>query len=240
MYTYAAFGRFTLSPAGGVGRSLWEAQWQATWSGRLHNELTLVAEATADRGKLDSRVDAVAARERLPAAPMLEYVHQWQDIRRIWTEPIDPLERARSRVRADQEYLRVALENIRRDSAGHLIRRLARGVFILWAGEIPVRYTDINQLSPIVIRLMWAAQALIFLAALAGLYALGRSGHTTGAWLLGSCLVYVTGVHFLLFTEARLSLPAQPVVLILATFGVASLTGHSLAFESQVHEREHL
>src|SRR5256885_11314175 len=56
-----------------------------TWSGRLQNELTKIAEATDDRAALDARVEAVAAREHTAAAPMLEYVHQWQDIRRIWT-----------------------------------------------------------------------------------------------------------------------------------------------------------
>ena len=55
---------------------------------------------------------SVAAREQLPAGPMLEYVHQWEDIRRIWTEPTDPLERAVARVEADEEYQRVGIENI--------------------------------------------------------------------------------------------------------------------------------
>ena len=75
---------------------------------------------------------------------MLEYVHQWQDIRRIWTEPTDPTEHATARVAADREYQRVALEKLRKDSIGHLARRLSRGVFILWAGEIPVRYSELN------------------------------------------------------------------------------------------------
>jgi 4-amino-4-deoxy-L-arabinose transferase-like glycosyltransferase len=239
-YNYVTLGEFTLSPAGGVGRGIWEGQWQATWSGRLQDELTHIAEDTDDRVALDARIEAVASRERLPAAPMLEYVHQWQDIRRIWTSPIDPLERIQSRIRADREYLRVGIENLRRDSASHLIKRLARGVFLLWAGEIPIRYSDIDQLPTIVIRLIWAVQALIMLAALAGLFALFRAGRTAEAWLFGSCLLYVTAVHFPLLTEARQSLPAQPVVLILATFGVAALTGHSLALEAQVHERQHL
>jgi hypothetical protein len=47
-------------------------------------------------------------------------------------------------------------------------------------------------------------------------------------------------VHFPLLTEARQSLPAQPIVLLLAAIGVAALSGHSLALESQVHERQHL
>jgi hypothetical protein len=236
MYYYVTMGRFTPTPpAGGVGRGLWEGQWQATWSGRLQKELTKIAEATDDRAALDARIEAVAVREHAAAAPMLEYVHQWQDIRRIWTDPTDPGEHATARVAADREYQRVALENLRRDSVGHLARRLSRGVFILWAGEIPFRYSEIDELSPRLIHVLWAVQAAICLAALAGFVVLYRSGRKAEALLFGSCLVYITAVHFPLLTEARQSLPAQPVVLLLASVAVASL-----AFKPEVHEREHL
>jgi 4-amino-4-deoxy-L-arabinose transferase-like glycosyltransferase len=231
MYNYVTMGRFTPTPpAGGVGRGLWEGQWQATWSGRLQDELTKIADATGDRALLDQRVEAVAAREHTAAAPMLEYVHQWQDIRRIWTEPTDPGEHATARVAADREYQRVALDNLRKDSIGHLARRLSRGIFILWAGEIPFRYSEINQLSPWFRYLLWTVQALICVAALAGFAVLYRAGRKAEALLFGSCLLYITAVHFPLLTEARQSLPAQPVVLLLA----------SLAFKPEIHEREHL
>ena len=223
-YNYVTLGRFTLSPAGGVGRGLWEGGWQATWSGRLQNELTHLADDIADRAELDRAIERVAARENLPAGPMLEYVHQWEDIRLIWTEPVDPYERAMSRVRADQEYQRVAIENLRRDSLGHLSRRLARGVFILWAGEIPFRYSDIDRLPPLVIRACWALQALLCLAALAGLAALARAGRVADACLLAAPLLYVTAVHFPLLTEARQSLPAMPVVLLLSAIGALGVT----------------
>jgi len=241
MYNYVNVGRFTISPAGGIGRALWEGQWQATWSGRLQNELTHIAEANEDNSAgVDSLVAGVAAREHLPAGPMLEYVHQWHDIRQIWTTPVDPRERVTARVRADGEYLRVGLDNLRHDSAGHLLKRLARGEFVLWAGEIPIRYSNINDVPPIVVRLIWGVQATIVLLALVGLFALFKAGRGAEACLLGSCLLYLSAVLFPLFSEARHSLPVQPIVLILATFGVASLTGHSLALKPQVHERQHL
>jgi hypothetical protein len=238
-YNYVTLGQLTLSPAGGMGRGTWEGSWQATWSGRLQNELTLVAEAaeaTDDRGQLDTRVETIAAREHLSAAPMLEYVHQWQDIRRIWTTPTVPQERVAARVRADREYMRVGLNNLRQQSAGHIAKRLARGVFILWAGEIPVRYSDINTLPTIVKWTIWGIQALLFLAAVAGVYALIRHGRAAEGCTLGAALVYVTAVHFPILTEARQSLPAQPTLLVLAAFGVA----HLLSLKPQVHEREHL
>src|SRR5207247_10057036 len=86
-YNYVTLGRFTLSPAGGVGRGLWEGSWQAMWSGRLQNELTHLADDIDDRAELNRQVKAVAARENLSPDPMLDYVHQWEDIRRIWVEP---------------------------------------------------------------------------------------------------------------------------------------------------------
>ena len=239
-YNYATLGRFTLSPAGGVGRGIWEGSWQAIWSGRLQNELTHVADDIDDRETLDATVAGIARREQLEPAPMLEYVHQWEDIRRIWTEPTDPWERALSRVTADQEYLRVGLDNIRRAGMPRLVRRLARGIFILWAGEIPWRYSDINRLPTILIRAGWAIQSLLFLLAIVGAWALARSGGTAAACLLVAPILYITAVHFPLLTEARQSLPAQPILLILAAMGGAHLSGHSLALEPEVHERQHL
>jgi hypothetical protein len=239
-YNYVTLGRLTLSPAGGVGRGLWEGSWQATWPGRIQNELTHLADDLDDRAELDRRVAAVAEREQLPATPMLEYVHQWEDIRRIWTEPTDPAERAIARVKADDEYRRVGLDNIRRDAPAHLAKRLARGLFILWAGEIPFRYSDINTLSTVTIRACWAVQAVILLIALYGGYVLCRSGRLAEGLILVSPIIYISAVHFPLLTEARQSLPAQPTVLVLATIGAMWLMGHSLPLESQMHERQHL
>jgi 4-amino-4-deoxy-L-arabinose transferase-like glycosyltransferase len=239
-YNYVTLGRFTLSPAGGVGRGLWEGSWQAMWPGRIQNELTHLADDIDDRAELDRRVTDVAARERVPAGPMLEYVHQWEDIRLIWTEPTDPFSRAVARVKADEEYGRVALENIRRDAPAHLAKRLARGLFILWAGEIPFRYSDINALPAVIVRIAWAIQAVVFLAALLGGYTLLRSDRTGEGLVLLAPILYISAVHLPLLTEARQSLPAQPVLLLLATIGAARLSGQLFPLETQMHEREHL
>jgi glycosyltransferase involved in cell wall biosynthesis len=239
-YNYRTLGVFTLSPAGGVGRGIWEGSWQARWSGRLQNELTHLADDIDDRRELDARVAAVAAREQLSPEPMLTYVHQWEDIRRIWTEPADSSERARARVQADGEYLRVGLNHIKAEPTGALVHRLARGVFILWAGEIPFRYSEINHLPRTIIYVCWAIQAVVGCLAVAGLVALARHGRAPAAVFLATPIVYITAVHFPLLTEARQSLPAQPVVLLLATIGVAWLTGHLFPLEAQVHEGQHL
>jgi hypothetical protein len=235
-YNEVYLGRVTMSPAGGIGRGIWEGSWPGTWSGRIQSELTSLAEDTPDRATLDAGVEATARREHLDPGPMLEYVHQWTDIRRIWTEPTDPVERTTARIAADQEYLRVGLANIRHQSAGHLARRLVRGVFILWAADIPFRYSTINQLPPVVIHLCWAIQAAIMLAALWGLGVLARRGRVVEAWILAAPIVYVTAVHCVLLTESRQSLPAKPDLLLVAVIGMAAL----LPFKPKVHERQHL
>jgi len=239
-YNYVTLGRFTLSPAGGVGRGLWEGSWQAAWSGRLQNELTHLADDMPDRVDLDQRVEAIAAREHLPAALMLQYVHQCQDIRRIWDTPTDPNQRVLARVEADREYQRVAIENLRGTAPAHIARRLARGVFVLWAGEIPFRYSEINSLPRAVILACWAIQAVLFCLAIAGLVTLVQRGRVAVACLLAAPILYITAVHFPLLTEARQSLPGQPILLLLATIGTARLSRRSLPLEAQIHEREHL
>jgi 4-amino-4-deoxy-L-arabinose transferase-like glycosyltransferase len=221
-YNYVYLGRFTLSPAGGIGRGLWEGTWQGRWSGRAHNDLTHIAEVTTDRAELDGRVREVAAAEGIAADGMLDYVHEWQDIRRIWESPTDPMERARARDVADQEYFRVAIEHIRSDLPGWIVRHTTRSPLILWATDIPIRYTDINRVNPNVVRAIWVVQVGLLLVAAAGLAVLFRRGRYAEAALLALSLLYVTGVHVPLLCETRQSLPVKPLVLALAAIAITS------------------
>lgn len=219
-YNYVYLGRLTLAPAGGVGRGLWEGAWQGHWRGRVQAALTTLAETTADRAELDRRVRELAAVERLPVEPMLQYVGEWRDIRAIWDTPTDPMERAAARVRADDEYLRHAVALMRNDPFGHLWRRLTRGAFLLWAAEVPIRYGDINATPQIVIRAIWLAQVVLLALAAWGAIVLARSGRWLEAVMLSLPIIYVTGVHLPLLCEARQSLPVKPVVLALAAIGL--------------------
>jgi 4-amino-4-deoxy-L-arabinose transferase-like glycosyltransferase len=241
-YNYVHLGRFTLSPAGGIGRGLWEGSWQGRWPGRVHTELTAIADRAIPTEQLDTRVREVARQAGLPAEPMLTYVHEWRDIRAIWVEPEDPLERTRARVVADAEYLRAALAHIGEDPLGHAWRRVTRGTFVLWAADIPIRYTDINDTPTVVIRAIWLVQVALLLVAAAGVVRLVRRGAWLEAVLLVLPLVYVTGVHLPLLCEARQSLPVKPLVIALAViaFSHASAASQSLPLEPQIHEREHL
>ncbi len=221
-YNYVYLGRFTLSPAGGIGRGLWEGSWQGRWPGRAHNDLTKMAEVTPDRAQLDATVREIAAREGIAPDGMLNYVHEWQDIRTIWESPTDPMERARARVVADQEYLRAAVEHIREDVGGWAFRRGMRRAFILWATDIPIRYTDINAAPVIVIRLIWLAQVVLLAIAAAGIIVLLRRRRYAEAALIALTLLYVTGVHVPLLCETRQSLPVKPLVLALAAVAITA------------------
>lgn len=223
-YNYAYLGQFTLSPAGGVGRGLWEGSWQGHWPGRVQARLTQIAGETTARAELDAQVRSVAAEAGFPDALMLQYVHEWRDIRAIWEAPVDPVERARARVLADIEYQRAAVAHISNDPIGHVIRRARTGTFVLWAAEVPIRYSDINTTPTIVIRGLWLLQAVLIVFAGLGAWHLARSGRWTEAVLLTLPLLYVTGVHLPLLCEARQSLPVKPTMLVLAAIGINRVT----------------
>ena len=220
-YNYVNFGQLTLSPAGGVGRGLWEGSWQGRWTGRIQADLITLADTTPDREELTRLVQAKAAETRLPVEPMLQYVNEWRDIRAIWDTPTDPMARAAARVAADREYLAHALATIRQDPVGHLTRRLGRGAFVLWAAEIPIPYDRINDTPPAAIRAIWLAQVVLLLLAAWGSWSLVRQGHWLEAVMLSLPIIYVTGVHLPLLCEARQSLPVKPIVLALAAIGLS-------------------
>ena len=58
--------------------------------------------------------------------------------------------------------------------------------------------------------------------------ALLARGRFTEAALLALPLLYVTGVHLPLLCETRQSLPVKPIVLVLATIGVARVARSTL------------
>jgi 4-amino-4-deoxy-L-arabinose transferase-like glycosyltransferase len=222
-YNYINLGRFTLSPAGGIGRGLWEGTWQGRWPGRTHDQLTDTADLDITREELDARVRQIAAAAGVPPERMLTYVHEWRDIRTIWEEPTDPMERARARVVADEEYFKAAVTHIRADVAGWILRKLTVGTFILWASDIPIRFTDINATPPLVIRAIWLVQVIMLaIAAYGAVVLLGRRRFSEAA-LLVLPLLYVTGVHVPLLCETRQSLPVKPLVIVLAAIAITAL-----------------
>jgi hypothetical protein len=138
----------------------------------------------------------------------------------MWDTPTDPHERATARIAADQEYRRVALDNIRADIPGYIWRRVTHGTMVLWSTDVWLRYSRINDAPTLLIRAMWAVQFVLLVFAAWGARVLIKSGRLVEAWLLVTPLLYVTAVHVPLLTEARQSLPVKPLLLILSAVGI--------------------
>src|SRR5262245_9281411 len=115
-YIVVNFHTLSLSPpAAGIGRNLWEGHWQVALPGRVEATLTPLAETTWDRPALDAAVGRYAREAGQDPSLLLRYVHQWQAVRRMWDEPREPVARAAARIAADDEYRRLAMEEIRAD-----------------------------------------------------------------------------------------------------------------------------
>jgi len=227
LYNVVYVHRLTLSPAGGLGRATWEASWQGTWPGKVEAALTRLADRPVGDAELDADVDRFAADNGMAAGPMKEYVHQWRDIRAIWTTPTDPRERAEKRIAADDEYLRVGLANIQRDRLGHLVRRVTNGALVLWIAEVPIRHSDIDDTPRLIVRAIWLAQAVLLALAGVGLVFLVHRGRPLEAAPFAALFVYITAVHLPMLAEARYSLPAKPAMLVLAAIALAEI-GHRI------------
>jgi hypothetical protein len=219
-YNYNYFGRVTISPANGLGRAFWEASWQGVWDGRLQDELTETAGQPIDDPALDDAVRQLAAAHGLDAQRMIQYVHEWRDIRGLWSDPRDRIKWAESRIVADAEFYRVGIANARRDLADHIRRRFTRALPVLWIGEVPYRHSAINQLPVIVMRAMWGVQALLVALAAIAVFKGVRGARWREALILAFPFVYITAVHSMLLTEARQSLPGMPSVIALSACGL--------------------
>ena len=88
-----------------------------------------------------------------------------------------------------------------------------------------MRYSDINRLAPSTIRAIWLPQAAVMGLAVWGVVVVVGRGARTAAYAMAALIVYVTAVHTPLYSEARYSLPAMPIVLLLATAAVAEIIG---------------
>jgi 4-amino-4-deoxy-L-arabinose transferase-like glycosyltransferase len=240
VYNYDHFGIITISPAGGLGRGIWEGSWQGRWSGGVQAGLTKIADNSLTSAELETAVRQYASEQHENADLMLTYVTQWRDIRRIWTEPTDPHERFDARIDADRTYRRIGIDNIRTNPGAYLARRVGYGQFVLWAAEIPVRYTDINRLSLRTKKTIWTPQVLLVAAAILGLIVFARRGQRIAVLLLGAPLVYVSVVHFFLLTEARQSLPVKPLLILAAVVGLSHLPSNRRFMNASIsdsHER---
>lgn len=220
-YNYRHFHTLTISPAGGIGRSSWEGYWNGKFPGRVQAVLTRMAESAIPDRDLTEQIRSLPNSEDA----MIRYVREWREIRRLYSSGPDPRERIMARVKADQIFWQYALENIRTEPFGYLIRRFTYGMFILWAGEIPVRYSDIDRLPTSFIRAIWGIQILLLVAAALGAAHLLKSRDLCLALLLILPPVYLSLVQWPFLTEARYSLPLKPLVILFTIMGVNWVAG---------------
>ena len=224
-YNYTHFHRITVSPANGLGRAFWEASWQGVWDGRLQNRLTETAATAPNRETLDTEIRRIANETGHDPGPMLEYVHQWQDIRGLWADPSDRVKWAASRITADAEFYRVGIANAKKDPVGHVWRRITRALPVLWVAEIPYRHSAVNSLPVPVIRVIWAIQAALLILAAIGVAVAIRGARWRETIALAFPFVYISAVHAALLTESRQSLPGMPSVIVLAALGLSVIIG---------------
>jgi hypothetical protein len=126
----------------------------------------------------------------------------------------------------EKTYRAQVLENIRTDAAGYLARKATYGQFVLWVSDVPIRYTLINTVPRVVIRLIWLAQLVLLGLALFGLVRLAGRDRVV-ATLFATPLVYVLAVHFFLHSDPRYSLPVKPLVVLLAVLATAELANRA-------------
>ena len=249
MYNYVTLGRLTLSPAGGVGRGLWEGSWQATWSGRLQNELTHLADDIDDRADARSRVEAVAAREQLPAgadAGVRASVAGHPS--HLDRSPSDA-ERARDVTRRSRPRIPACRARQHAPGLARVISPSGSHGACSSCGPARSRFATATsmRLPPLVIRLCWADSGRSYLRSPRS--AASRSGRAD-AWPKAVAAgdadrLCDRACTFRCFTEARQSLPATTGLLVLATAGDRRLAQHRshralFPVEPQVHERQHL
>ena len=129
-YNYVYLGRFTLSPAGGIGRGLWEGSLAGPLArARAERADRISPKSPTDRDELDARVREIAADDGLARRRRCcNYVNEWRDIRPIWDTP-DRSDGARPRARRRRPGIPAsrARDTCARIRSVHLRRRLTIG-----------------------------------------------------------------------------------------------------------------
>ncbi len=166
-YNYVYLGRFTLSPAGGIGRGTVGRHVAGALARPRPAELTKTAETDRSRRARSRACASRGQRRHLPAdADAATTSTSGVTSARSGIRPTDPMERARARVVADQEYLRAALAHIREDPVGTSWRRVTRGTVHAVGGRHSRSATaDINARRRSSIRAIWLAQVLVLAVA---------------------------------------------------------------------------
>lgn len=209
-YTRANFSRTGLT-AYPPGLQVMVGYWQGVWPGRVSARLDALSIEHASANE----IAATAQELRLDPSRVARYVEELRTFGMLQGEA--PF----SFVIANDWAFERAIEDIKADPAGFVLRGFTARTPTLLVGSIPVRYDQINSLPRPVLLLVWGAQALSLAFAAVGIGLLLRrrdKAALAGALVLGLAL-YVTAVHFPFFADPRYGLPAQPLLLLAAAGG---------------------
>ena len=223
-YNYVYLGRFTLSPAGGIGRGLWEGSWQGRWPGRVaqRSDAHRGARPSAPRSSMRASARSPPATALRPTACSTTCMSGATFEKSGKRRPIRWSARA-PESSPTRNTCAPPSSTFATDLPGWVLRRRPRRAFILWASDIPIRYTDIN--------VRQSARDPRDLAAAGGAARDrgGRHRRVAGAAAglprprcLTLPLLYVTGVHVPLLCETRQSLPVKPLVIVLAAVALTA------------------
>jgi len=216
-YGYVTFDRVGMVQVG-FWRSAWWGYWHGVWSGAAAQEVGAAGASGASGAELDRRLSRFGD----DAPLMRRYIEEDRRIQRARYAATDTWARAAADIETETAYRVQVLENIRRDMPGYLFRKATYGMFVLWASDVPIRYTLINSVPRVLIRAIWLVQVVLLGLALVGLVILTRRDRVVGT-LLAMPLIYVVAVHFLLHSDPRYSLPVKPLVVVLAVLAAAEL-----------------
>jgi 4-amino-4-deoxy-L-arabinose transferase-like glycosyltransferase len=213
-HVYVTFGKFSMNPVG-MWKAVWWGYGQAMWPARVAVQLAELSKSEITGAALHARLDGLD----IDVARARRWIEADREIRASWRAQGTLHEQMTAKLEVEPRYRAHAIAAIRAAPWAYATGRLLYGSFVLWAADIPVRYTRIDALPRGAIRAMYALQIAVLAAAVAGLAVLARHVPLAAA-VFAAALLYVEGIHVPLHTDVRYSLPAKPLVVLLACAAV--------------------
>ncbi len=240
-YTDTYFGAPALSGVNWLGRALWYGYWH----GRFPSSEQVDLDVTVRLPLSDQEVQQRLAQSGGDIQGKMQYAQEWRSVyeKYLW-EPgklgtdAQPADLPRSQfLAADEEFRALALQHIRSDPSGYVLRRVLFEPVVLWVSEIPLRPSQAAAIPTVAVRAMWGFQLLLLVLAGLGVLATWRRS-PLGALLFVFSVVYVCAVHLPIVNEPRYSLPAKPFVLLYAVVGAVVVARYSRALLPIRHREE--
>jgi hypothetical protein len=125
-----------------------------------------------------------------------------------------------------------ALALIAHDPLAYVARGFGVRTIELWAGDVPMRVRDFQELPAAPRIVAVAAQLVLFAFALAGAVLLARRGGREPL-LVAATLLYSWLALIIFVTEAHYSLPARTVLLIASLYAVTALARRGVTFRAR-------